>query len=145
MYSENNAYRKEIEYPIVLACLLLSGLAALFLFLLWATPMKLSWFQVPCWVHERTGMYCPGCGGTRAALALLRGQPLKSFCFHPVVPYTGIVFLTFTVRGVLTLCTKGKIPFMKFHTWYIYVGIAITLVQFLIKNAVLLLYGYTWL
>lgn len=29
---------------------------------------------VPCVFHRLTGLYCPGCGNTRAVLALLRGD-----------------------------------------------------------------------
>ncbi|MBQ2106068.1 MAG: DUF2752 domain-containing protein, partial [Lachnospiraceae bacterium] len=30
--------------------------------------------QMPCVVQELTGLYCPGCGGTRALKALLKGD-----------------------------------------------------------------------
>ena len=33
----------------------------------------------PCMMQKLTGLYCPGCGGTRAVRALLAGHPLQSF------------------------------------------------------------------
>lgn len=33
-------------------------------------------FGPPCLFHELTHLYCPGCGGTRAAILLLRGDIL---------------------------------------------------------------------
>lgn len=47
----------------------------------------------PCLFHLLTGLYCPGCGGTRAIWALLRGDVLKSFCYHPFVLYAVMVML----------------------------------------------------
>lgn len=41
----------------------------------------------PCLFHFITGLYCPGCGGTRAIRALFHGEILKSFCYHPFVLY----------------------------------------------------------
>ena len=40
--------------------------------------------RIPCLFHELTGFYCPGCGGTRAVLALLAGHPILSFLYHPL-------------------------------------------------------------
>lgn len=39
-----------------------------------------------CWVWEHWGVYCPGCGGTRAVIALARGQMLEALYYHPAVP-----------------------------------------------------------
>lgn len=38
-----------------------------------------------CWMWEHWGVYCPGCGGTRAVIALARGQLLEALYYHPAV------------------------------------------------------------
>ncbi len=38
-----------------------------------------------CLFYEATGLYCPGCGSGRAALALLHGHPLKAFGHNPLL------------------------------------------------------------
>ena len=45
----------------------------------------------PCLFHLLTGLYCPGCGGTRAFLALLRGDLSLSLSYHPLVAYMAAV------------------------------------------------------
>jgi len=57
------------------------------LFLLWLFPLGRP--AVPeCWVYRLWHVYCPGCGGTRAVIALLRGQLLRSLYYHPAVLFT---------------------------------------------------------
>lgn len=46
---------------------------------------------IPCLFHLLTGLYCPGCGGTRAVWYLLHGQILKSLQYHPLVLYGALV------------------------------------------------------
>ncbi|WP_209972330.1 DUF2752 domain-containing protein [Paenibacillus eucommiae] len=40
---------------------------------------------IPCVFHEVTGLYCPGCGITRAALSLLRLDFVQAFRYNPLV------------------------------------------------------------
>ncbi|WP_309122278.1 DUF2752 domain-containing protein [Paenibacillus sp.] len=37
---------------------------------------------IPCVFHEATGLYCPGCGMTRAALSLLEGDLPQAFRYN---------------------------------------------------------------
>ena len=41
-----------------------------------------------CWVWEHWQFYCPGCGGTRALMALARGQLGRALWYHPPVVAT---------------------------------------------------------
>ena len=43
-----------------------------------------------CWVYRAWHLYCPGCGGTRALMALARGHLLQALWYHPLVPVTVI-------------------------------------------------------
>jgi len=36
-----------------------------------------------CLLHETTGLYCPGCGGTRAFFALIHGDLVQSLRYNP--------------------------------------------------------------
>ena len=38
-----------------------------------------------CVFHDLTGLYCPGCGGTRAMHALLHGQLRQAIGFNPLI------------------------------------------------------------
>jgi hypothetical protein len=48
-----------------------------------------------CWFYNLTGRPCPGCGLTRALLALGRGDFVAAWRFNPFVwPVLGLILLT---------------------------------------------------
>ena len=61
----------------------------------------------PCLFHLMTGLYCPGCGGTRAVRALLRGDLAMSFQYHPLVLYMAAVILAEAVSFGIARATKN--------------------------------------
>ncbi len=62
---------------VVLVSLLALGLAAgLGVLALQPAPVPGTWWAPPCLVHDITGLYCPGCGATRATHALMHGDVL---------------------------------------------------------------------
>lgn len=38
-----------------------------------------------CYIHTHFKIYCPGCGGTRAFLSLIRGHIIKSVYYNPMI------------------------------------------------------------
>ena len=63
------AMRKPLQNSAIFAAVA-AGAAVLFLF----NPAT-SVFYPRCLFHETTGLYCPGCGSTRALYWLLHGKP----------------------------------------------------------------------
>ena len=47
-------------------------------------PARFS-FYPQCPIHEYLHLQCPGCGGTRALVALLHGHPAEAFHFNALV------------------------------------------------------------
>jgi hypothetical protein len=94
-----------------------------------------------CVLYETTGYYCPGCGGTRAVDALLRGHWWKSLFFHPVVVYTTVILIVYSISHTLNIITREKVPALMFKPGYFYVMIGIILLQWIIKNAILFFLG----
>lgn len=55
---------------------------------------------VLCLFRRCTGGYCPGCGGSRAAVALLRGDVAGSWAHHPWVLLLVLQAVAFTAAIV---------------------------------------------
>lgn len=122
----------EIEslfYKLGKICLVV-GIIGIILLLL--TDFEIiSWYP-ECEFLKRTGLYCPGCGGTRAVKCLLRGDLVRSFLFHPFVPYCTIMYFVFMIYvflkkhfKIFTKCFPVEIV--------IYIGVGVLLLQWIVK------------
>lgn len=96
---------------------------------------------LPCLFHAMTGLYCPGCGGTRAVQYLLQGELLLSFRYHPLVLYAvtavaleAILFLTAEACGSPRL-------YPGHEKYWVYGAVGIVAVNFVVKNGLLIVWG----
>lgn len=143
--SERRHYQNTVEYSIWLAGLLLGGLALIGAALVLGLSIHPGDVGTECWIHRSGGIYCPGCGGTRAVFALIHGRVLLSAWYHPAVIYAAILYLVYMVRGCITVFSKGRFPFMKWRLGYVYGGIGVIILQFLAKNIMLLGFHLQWM
>lgn len=103
-------------------------------------PPVLAEFSLP--FHKWTGYYCPGCGGTRAVKALLRGHIGQSFLYHPVVLYGAVLYAWFMISHTIEYLTKGRWHTgMRYTDKYLYVGLGMIVVQWVLKNVIKLVWG----
>lgn len=94
-----------------------------------------------CIFYNLTGYYCPGCGGTRAILSFLHGDIIKSLLYNAFSTYLFLVTIIFMGSHTLFYLTKGKIKGLKYRPWFLYVGLAILLLQWLIKNSLVFFFS----
>ncbi len=104
--------------------------------------MAAAILSLPCLFRLFTGLYCPGCGGTRAVLALLSGNIRKSFFYHPFVPYMAAAA---AVEGVLWLAGRifGKPVkgFEKRYRLWTVGALLVVLANWIFKNYMLIVKG----
>ena len=99
-----------------------------------------------CIFHRLTGLYCPGCGGTRAVMALFRGDLKASFIYHPLVLYGLAVAIYILIhRMVFEVRSRTCDGFYDkkyvFPTWTLWGALVVLGLNFLIKNLALLILG----
>ncbi len=87
-----------------------------------------------CRFKRATGILCPGCGGTTALKELLAGHFLRSFCSNPAVLYFAVFYAVFMVRMFLSFRYESVTVSYKRVVFFIYLGIAVILIQCAIKN-----------
>lgn len=96
----------------------------------------------PCLFHRLTGLYCPGCGGTRSIYALLTGQLLQSFYYHPIVLYTVVCFLWHFAKEALKKASKGKYRlYMPPPELLLKIAAVVVAVNWLLRNLLLIVWG----
>ena len=63
----------------------------------------LSGYSTECYFRIRWKIYCPGCGGSRAFIALIRGQVAQSIKYNPIV-----VLFFVDIFATMMLCIIGR-------------------------------------
>lgn len=107
---------------------------------IWLEGRDLSLSFCPFWLF--LGMYCPGCGGTRAVHALLHGRILMSLWYHPLVFYCVVLYLAFMLSWTAArLHLFGVRQGMRFRTGYLYFMLAIVCFNFVAKNVLKFCFG----
>ena len=106
----------------------------------------------PCSFRAITGFICPGCGCTRATLALFRGDFIDSFKNNPIVLYCFVIYMLFMVsytwyyikKGLLCLAAKitnpshakkrsPRKPLFNLSFNQLYFGLILTIIQWIVR------------
>lgn len=120
---------EQLFYKLGKVFLVLSVVAVI---ALWITDYKIISWIPDCAFLSITGLYCPGCGGTRAVKSLLRGDIVRSFIYHPFVIYCVVAYIVFMLYEFI------KKHFKTVHKVFpveivIYIGVGVLLLQWVVK------------
>ena len=99
---------------------------ALFAVAVCRDPSVLTTFPPPCVFRKATGIFCPGCGSTRALRALLGGDFLAALRYNP-----------FSIAVLFALPTLLVLRRPKFRAVYYRLGVvvcAVVLVFTVLRN-----------
>jgi len=69
---------------------------------------KGSGFGLPCIIHGLTGLYCPGCGASRALASLLRFDFYQAFRWNPLLVLIFPFALFYLVWGSVSFVGCGR-------------------------------------
>ncbi|WP_099466766.1 DUF2752 domain-containing protein [Konateibacter massiliensis] len=135
MNTDDNKFLYQIGWAIL-------AVSVLILVLLPFSPINYRLFLLPCPIYTLTGIYCPGCGGTRSVHALLHGSFLSSFRYNPIVLYCGAIYAWYMISNTIEYVSKHKIKIgMKYRDIYLWIGLGILLAFFVLRNFLLLVLG----
>lgn len=82
--------------------------------------------HIPCVFREITGYYCPGCGLTRACLALLDGDIYQAFRYNMLVFILAPLFVVYTI--------VDKKGLKKYSNILMMVMLILTFIFFVLRN-----------
>jgi hypothetical protein len=83
--------------------------ASAFLAGLAAVAFLLGSAHVPCGFAHMFHMPCPGCGSTRAMLALASGDLHAFVRFNPLAPFMTALVVLLAVQGVMSVLATGTL------------------------------------
>ena len=100
-------FRNYIRWPLMIAMIMavLLGLAYIFLI----DPDKSTGLTLPCYTYKTLGIYCPGCGDTRALHALTHGHILKALDYNALFPFFVLIGGWYYLVGLTTLFFKKRV------------------------------------
>lgn len=94
-----------------------------------------------CLLHDVLHIYCPTCGGTRAVVALFRGQLLSSLAYHPLSLYLVVGFICFDVQTAIAI-RKDSPHVLHIPNWYLWGMLIIAATVFIVRNYLLIVHGW---
>lgn len=134
---EEKRDRLENQLYVTGICLLLGGIGVCMLQRI--MPLTVTgFFQMPCVFYKVTGLYCPGCGGTRAVAALLQRKVILSFLYHPVLIYGVLIYGWFMISHTIEKLSGSRFEIgMRYRNLYLYLGLGIVILNIAVKDIAL--------
>ncbi len=94
-----------------------------------------------CTFHKLTGLYCPGCGGTRSTLRLLNLDFIGSILLHPIPVYILLLAVNYFVRYIFGYLVPEKCPIRlkppKLRLLYLFILFGLYMANFALRNILL--------
>jgi hypothetical protein len=116
------------------------GIIAIILSVIYFVLSNYFTIQTSCLFRKLFGLYCPLCGGTRAAILLKHGKILKSLFYNPLVLYTALLGGVYmSINTMAIFCKRVKV--FEFRDIYGYIFLAVMLLNFIAKNSMILFKG----
>lgn len=100
-------YRNYVRWPIIVAMILVVAAGIAYIFVI--DPTQAGSPTVPCLFHRMTGLYCVGCGNTRALHALVHGEILEMFGYNILFPFVVVILAWCYIVGLTTLLWRRRI------------------------------------
>ena len=103
-------------------------------------PTKSQGATIPCFTYTYTGLYCPGCGDTRALHALTHGRILQAFDYNLLFPFIVIILAWYYLVGLTTLLFRKRVMWIpeSIPRWGA-IGIGVVIVLFTVLRNI-----HTW-
>lgn len=94
-----------------------------------------------CSFKTHFGMYCPGCGGTRALIALLQGDVIQSLKYNPIILLFILDILSMTLLSIVENRSQEKYRGVKIRLFVNLSFLLFIILFFITRNVLLYKFG----
>ena len=99
--------------------------------------MDMGELAFDCFFYENTRLYCPGCGGSRSLVYLLRLDLLNSLKFYPPLIPTLLIIIYLDFSALLSFIKNSEGPLKKFNPNLLIIIPVLILLNFFVRNVLL--------
>ena len=96
---------------------------------------------VECVFKHNMKMYCPGCGGSRSLLYLLRFDIIDSFIYYPALPLMLLFVIDIDIRAFISFIKDSTAALSGFNKMSLVSIPILILLNFILKNVLLIGFG----
>jgi hypothetical protein len=121
--------KKKVVIGTLILIVILSGIFLITRF----NPEEVKIFP-PCIFHSLTGLYCPGCGMTRAMHTLLNGNFIKAFWYNPLFFTFLPLFIYMGAVQLKALIRTGKTKVIKLPYQLIILIVTMVFLFWILRN-----------
>ena len=89
---------------------------------------------IPCVFHQVTGLDCPGCGMSRAVLALARLDIAAAFGYNLIWPLILGYLLWVAVAGSVGYVKRGEIGYLPGKVWMHAILLGVVVAYGIVRN-----------
>lgn len=130
---------------IKMAVIHLSALLVVLVFLRASKWLSALFPHYSCVMVKYLGIYCPGCGGTRAVRHLVHFSFGKAFMSYPPLFFAIAVFLQYDILAVMSIVTGDMRYVKRIKASAMLIVVAAILVLFVLRNVALYAFDYDYL
>lgn len=125
--------RQKLSDREVYPALLITAASLLVAYLVWRFLLRQP--SLPgCFFYARWHVYCPACGGTRAAEALLRGHLGASLYYNPAVPFTAVSAAAYLLSQSVWRLRKKRGIVLHYSAGWLKICVLLLLLHCVVQN-----------
>lgn len=91
-----------------------------------------------CYIRIHYKLYCPGCGGTRAFLAITHGHIIKSLYYNPIIFLLIIDIFAMNILSFIDKKNSGSCKILHYKIKYNIILLILWGIYFIVRNFLLL-------
>lgn len=125
--------RAKVKFITITVLLLITGMVV-YLNADWVSAMVRD-ISPGCIFRKFTGIACPGCGGTRAARALVAGDMVRAFQYNFLLPMAVAgLLLEYTRLGIMAFSSREDWRNKRWYRLYFIIFAWMVPVWFILRN-----------